>query len=590
MATEASAAPLEASFTDCDGDVSTLRATEGGLQWWCGGRCYVRRVEGLLWTTEDGNGDAAADVLTTATGQPRATVAEPPPGPQREALKQELSRLAADCGAALTEVVGPSSAALKDAAARKALASLRAPDVRPAAGAAGGAGGAGAAGGAPRRRANGRVRAQASKRAAVEARLAQLRAPVSEDGSFQDCGAVDAALISMDDALEELGSTSHSAPERAAGSASGADGQPFAGIDWPNLPPCLSLAHEATNPNNREAKRPAKKLTAVAAAKQAKRKQKVQLRVEKKQAQCDAFARAVAAFNLPDDTLVADFGCGSCGLTLPLAWAFPRLRFVGIDIKQTALELMDARAAEAGMGNVRTHCGSITSFSEPIGLAIALHACGQASDEAMLHAVKHSAPYLVAPCCIGKVKFSFRHAHDRPMVNARENPEQRKFGDGVTLGYINRLQIQNEGGWTQLTYPRSQWLASQLGGACTPAAAPAADAEVDASAAAGGEGGGEPAVDYKQAEDIYAGIAASADMSEVHGGGGDGELELEYATRCGDSAVDALFHRTCANVVAMDRNAFAREAAGFETRLRTMPGLTSSAKSDLLIGWLPRRS
>lgn len=122
----------------------------------------------------------------------------------------------------------------------------------------------------------------------------------------------------------------------------------------------------------------------------------------------DAFARAVAAFNLPDGTLIADFGCGSCGLTLPLAWAFPRLQFVGIDIKQTAMELMDARAIEAAMTNVRTYTGSITSFDEPIGLAIALHACGQASDEAMVHAVKHKAPYLVAPCCIGKVKFSFR--------------------------------------------------------------------------------------------------------------------------------------------------------------------------------------
>ena len=108
-------------------------------------------------------------------------------------------------------------------------------------------------------------------------------------------------------------------------------------------------------------------------------------RLERKQWQCDAFAAAIGALNLPDGTLVADFGCGSCGLTLPLAWVFPRLRFCGVDIKKRALMLMDARAQGAGMTNVKTHCGSITSFDEPIGLAIALHACGQASDEAMLH-------------------------------------------------------------------------------------------------------------------------------------------------------------------------------------------------------------
>jgi hypothetical protein len=87
---------------------------------------------------------------------------------------------------------------------------------------------------------------------------------------------------------------------------------------------------------------------------------------------------------LPDGSLVADFGCGSCGLTLPLAWAFPNLRFCGIDIKGQALELMTARALSAGLENVQTHCGSVASFTQPIELAIALHACGQASDEAMM--------------------------------------------------------------------------------------------------------------------------------------------------------------------------------------------------------------
>ena len=185
------------------------------------------------------------------------------------------------------------------------------------------------------------------------------------------------------------------------------------------------------------------------------------------------------------------------------------------------------------------------------------------------------------------------------MVNARENPEQRKFGDGMTLGFINRLQIQNEGGWTQLTYPRSKWLVSQLQSTCTTASKNGAAIPVAVSDAivstegnekggvvdGNGSGSSEEA-SLKRAEDIYAGIAAFADMSEVHGG--DGELELEYATRCGDSAADALFHRTCANIVAMDRNSFAFEAGGFETRIRTMPGLTTSAKSELLIGWLPQ--
>lgn len=586
----------EVSFTDRDGDFSTLRTDGDSLQWWCNGRCYVKAVNELVWTTSRSScapaEDAACgqvadteDVLTTAAGQPRAVLAVPRPGPERDALKQELMRLVSVAGTTMVEVVGPSPAALKDATARKALASLREPDTS-------------APGLRARRRPNGRVRAQDSKRAEVEAWLAQLRAPTRDDGSFQDGASVGAALASLDDVLQELGSTSHSAPAGAAGSARDADDRPFLGIDWPNLPASLSFTYDTATANH-ELKQPAKKMTAVAAAKEKRRLEKVRVRLEKKQRQCDSFAAAVAALNLPDGTIVGDFGCGSCGLTLPLAWAFPRLKFVGIDLKQQALELMDARAAAAGLTNVRTHCGSIASFTDPIGLALALHACGQASDEAMVHAVKHSAPYLIAPCCIGKVKFSFRYSHDRPMVNARENPEQRKFGDGMTLGFINRLQIQNEGGWTQLTYPRSKWLVSQLQSTCTTASKNGAAVPVAVSDAivstegnekggvvdGNGSGSSEEA-SLKRAEDIYAGIAAFADMSEVHGG--DGELELSYATRCGDSAADALFHRTCANIVAMDRNSFAFEAAGFETRIRTMPGLTTSAKSELLIGWLPR--
>ena len=46
----------------------------------------------------------------------------------------------------------------------------------------------------------------------------------------------------------------------------------------------------------------------------------------------------------------------------------------------------------------------------------------------------------------------------------RKNPEAKEFGDGEVLGFINRMQIQEEGGWTRLCYPRSQWLTGQLAG------------------------------------------------------------------------------------------------------------------------------
>lgn len=157
--------------------------------------------------------------------------------------------------------------------------------------------------------------------------------------------------------------------------------------------------------------------------------------------------------------------------------------------------------------------------------------------------------------------------------------EQRKFGDGVTLGYINRLQIQNEGGWTQLTYPRSRWLAAQLGNSSTSGSAEEGK-QPEAAAEATQALEEEEAVDYKRAEDIYGGIAASADMSEVHGNG-EAPAKLEPVTRSGDSAADALFHRTCANV---------REHAAIHHSLRSVDSLNKVRRVFRWWRWTGTRS
>lgn len=64
------------------------------------------------------------------------------------------------------------------------------------------------------------------------------------------------------------------------------------------------------------------------------------------------FASMLAAAQPPPGSTVVDFGCGSGNLLLPLAHTFPALRFVGIDLKPKAVELLRQRAAEAGLCNV----------------------------------------------------------------------------------------------------------------------------------------------------------------------------------------------------------------------------------------------
>ena len=179
----------------------------------------------------------------------------------------------------------------------------------------------------------------------------------------------------------------------------------------------------------------------------------------------------------------------------------------------------------------------------------------------------------------------------------RQNPEQRRHGDGRDLGFINRMQIQQEGGWDRLAYPRSNWLLDQLGGP----GAPGATAGTPATCST--------AVQQQQrAEERYAALTAAADFTDgtdPHGGGGGGLPGTGAGAGAsgtpgtdgtdggggggggggghGDPCSDPFF-RACATVVGLDRNAWAAEQ-GYETRLRSMQGCVTG-KTDILIGFL----
>jgi ubiquinone/menaquinone biosynthesis C-methylase UbiE len=99
---------------------------------------------------------------------------------------------------------------------------------------------------------------------------------------------------------------------------------------------------------------------------------------------------------------VVDFGCGTGNLLLPLAHAYPQCNFTGVDMKPTALQLLQQRAAQGGLTNVKVFQGMIEQFREPFDFALALHACGNATDRVLQMAVHHRASFIVSPCCIGE--------------------------------------------------------------------------------------------------------------------------------------------------------------------------------------------
>lgn len=105
---------------------------------------------------------------------------------------------------------------------------------------------------------------------------------------------------------------------------------------------------------------------------------------------------------------IVDFCCGSGNLTLPLAWRFPHWEFIGIDFKDKCIELLTAKAGAAGLTNVRGIEGTAAG-AEPgllFDTALALHACGSATDDAMRRAAAAGAAFIISPCCVGKVSGS----------------------------------------------------------------------------------------------------------------------------------------------------------------------------------------
>jgi hypothetical protein len=200
---------------------------------------------------------------------------------------------------------------------------------------------------------------------------------------------------------------------------------------------------------------------------------------------------------------------------------------------------------------------------------------------------------------------------------------------------VARRLKENEGQWASLEYPRSSWLQTQLqSGAqevntatakCLKERALALENESEDA-----EGGGylmAPSCFSERGDmrvlsledrmnSIYLAVAGYADNSHMRTAPDADVTGPLPASSGSDSVLSSLslsplslppsspwvppatvqeqkraleheFYRLCSNVICVDRNEFAVERAGYSTRICTMSGLFSSAKTDMLIGWLP---
>jgi tRNA G46 methylase TrmB len=60
---------------------------------------------------------------------------------------------------------------------------------------------------------------------------------------------------------------------------------------------------------------------------------------------------------------VVEFGSGSGNLILPLAHLFPHFTFTAVDMKPSAVRLLQQRVQEVGLTNVTAQLGRIEEFT-----------------------------------------------------------------------------------------------------------------------------------------------------------------------------------------------------------------------------------
>ena len=83
-------------FEDREGDHSTIRwnPATSSLEWWANGKCYESQIRRLKWFSSGDDTVVSAPQNTILN----ARLVRPPPGVQRERLKQQLSQLSQRAG------------------------------------------------------------------------------------------------------------------------------------------------------------------------------------------------------------------------------------------------------------------------------------------------------------------------------------------------------------------------------------------------------------------------------------------------------------------------------------------------------------
>ncbi len=164
-----------------------------------------------------------------------------------------------------------------------------------------------------------------------------------------------------------------------------------------------------------------------------------------KRRQVDAFLRALAATlgdeEMPSPLRVVDLGCGNAYLTFAafryLSSRGLDVRLTGVDVREDQRERNTALAGKLGWADrVDFVAGTISGAAvDGADVALALHACDTATDEALARAVGWGAGWiLAAPCCHHDIAAQLKAgvAPDPYQLLTRHGILRERFADVLT--------------------------------------------------------------------------------------------------------------------------------------------------------------